>query len=338
MDSYEFMRTRVPASFYEKLENFKKTPARHALIAKKKLRILGLKSIGYPLHYLELYKAKSQVALSFIKEKKNKEIDLKKAIIEPLVDLFKHPVKFISLTLILTITLTASVFIYKNVSSIIKETIALRAPASVAPEDLFAEIEDLKYKTQLGEDVFFKVKLFAQTNEEVEELEKMKEQIKTHLLALKFDLKSLPLPKEKGHQMERLIMEAIGGKRVVLVEVSQVLKKRPEYYFQAERQITFFDLNLQLFLEDTKRNRQVQITFTILASNRSIVLKLKELEVQARDHINMNVEPVIPQLPLDEESREIIKEKIKEELQNFIDKSKIEGDIQDIYINQILAS
>lgn len=338
VSSYEFIKEQVPASFYAKLEKLKKLPKHYALKAKAKLRIFGLKSIGYPLHYLELIKTKSQLALSFIKEKKYKEIDLRASLVDPFFALLKSPGKLMGLTLALTVTVTASVFIYKNISVIFKETMAIRAPASASPEDLFVEIKNLNYTTLLGEEVTFKMKLFAKDQETVAELEKMEAEIKTHLLALNFDLKSLPLPKEKAHQMEKHIIEAIGGKRVESVKVIQILKKRPDYYFQSERQITFHNLNLQIFLEDSKRNRQVIITFTVLTSNRSTVLKLKEFEIPARDHLNMNVEPVILQLPLDDESKEIIKNKIREELQIFLEANNIKGEIVDIYINELLAS
>jgi flagellar basal body-associated protein FliL len=98
------------------------------------------------------------------------------------------------------------------------------------------------------------------------------------------------------------------------------------------------DINLQLFLEDTHRNKQVWLDFSILASNRNVILYLQEHEVELKDHLSTNVEPVIPQLPIEEEGRQIIKDKIRFELNDFLEKNHIEGKILDVYLRYLMVS
>ena len=98
------------------------------------------------------------------------------------------------------------------------------------------------------------------------------------------------------------------------------------------------ETNLQIFLEDTHRNRQVWLDFSVLASNRNIVLYLNEHEVELKDHLTTNVEPVIPQLPVEEEGRQIIKDKIRSELNQFLQKNGIEGKILEIYIDYLMVT
>ena len=102
--------------------------------------------------------------------------------------------------------------------------------------------------------------------------------------------------------------------------------------------MTVEDINLQIFLEDTRRNRQVWLDFSVLATNRNVVLYLQDHEVELKDHLTTNVEPVIPQLPIEEEGKQIIKDKIKAELNQFLEKNGIEGKVQEIYINYLMAS
>ena len=52
----------------------------------------------------------------------------------------------------------------------------------------------------------------------------------------------------------------------------------------------------------------------------------------------MHVEPVIPQLPIEEEGRQIIKEKLRLELNQFLKDNQIEGQILEIYVDYLMVS
>ena len=134
------------------------------------------------------------------------------------------------------------------------------------------------------------------------------------------------------------MLEKLSGSHITQIEIKQVLEGRPKYFQMTEKQFPVKNVNLQLFLEDTKRNRQIYVDFTALASNRNAVLFLKDHEVEVRDFINMNVEPVIPQLPIEEEGRQIIKDKIRVELNQFLKNNGIEGRILEVYVDYIMVS
>lgn len=334
---FDLTKTKLPASFYERLDKLKKLPFVILKKTKSKMRILGLKSIGYPLHYLEIAKQKSQTISSFIKEKKYKDFDQKK-VIGPLKDFFKSPFQLLGMTLGLVVFIGCTTFIYQNVAKIMMGTQSLRAPASAEEEIKYIEFEKLAYQTIKNEDVFFDIQLIVDTDEQILELEKFRDEIQSNLLTLDFKIQQLPLPQGKDKFMEQMILEAVGGKIIKAVKIHQILPKRPEYFQQKERQLSVTNINLQLFTEDTKRNRQVYINFTILSSNRHIINFLKQRDAELRDYLNLNVEPIIPQLPLDEEGRQIIKDKVRFELQNLLEKHKVEGEIIEIYLDYVMVT
>jgi flagellar basal body-associated protein FliL len=65
---------------------------------------------------------------------------------------------------------------------------------------------------------------------------------------------------------------------------------------------------------------------------------LTEHEIELRDFITTNVEPVLPRLPLEEEGRGIIKDKIRDEVNEFLKIYKVEGKVQEVYIDSLISS
>jgi hypothetical protein len=78
--------------------------------------------------------------------------------------------------------------------------------------------------------------------------------------------------------------------------------------------------------------------YSVLASNRNVILYLKDNEYKIRDKLSTEVEPVIPRLPLEEEGRGIIKDKIRYELNELLKADRIEGTVLEVYIDYILTS
>jgi hypothetical protein len=97
-------------------------------------------------------------------------------------------------------------------------------------------------------------------------------------------------------------------------------------------------VDLQIFLEDTKKNRQVSLDYSVIASNRNIILYFRDNEEKIRDRFSTQIEPIIPRLPIEEEGRGIIKDKIRFELNEMLKEEKIEGKVLDVYIDFLLGS
>ncbi len=327
-----------------------------------KLRLVGLKAVGYTEHYITVIRGYFMRFIMYLRSDEFKQKDKLILIATPFNYIKQYPFK--SLTLILaTISLfLATNIIYKNTETIMIGTKSLRKPASIenAEEDLALVFKSHKFEVKMGAasgghgqsaeahefDLFLDVRVEAKSEKDKQRLEEMEEMLDDNLEALELSVTQLPMSADDLKKLEDIMIKSLNAdfkeigyeNPIKSIQLKQVLPKRPVYYRQAERMMSIEDINLQIFLEDTNRNRQVWIDFSILASNRNAILYLKEHTVELKDHLNTNVEPVIPQLPVEEEGRLIIKDKIKSEINLFLDKNKIEGKILEVYIDYLMAS
>lgn len=333
LKAFEFVKSRVPNHFYVWLDALKKFPKQKFIQIKKASRVIGLKAVGYPLFYIEKIKEFSARTLPYLKEK-----DKRAEVIGQLKSFFSHSRNLAGLGVFILTTAICSYYITQNINTIISGTKKLRAPASLSQEEMYVELSKIKFKALDGEDFFLDIKLFVYKEEQMIELDDKKEDLIRNISALDFQIKELPMPMDADKKIAEQLMHLLGGETIKEISVSQHLNKRPTYFKQMDRQIRFFDINLQLFVEDTKRNKQVFLDFTVLSSNRTATQFFKDNEFKVRDHLNLNVEPIIPQLPLNDEGRQIIKDKVRQELQLLLNNANIKADVVEIYIDYLLVS
>ena len=312
----EKMKKATPHFVFQTFDWIKHTPQHSKALVKKyqpKLKIMMLKTVGYTEHYTTILRGLFIGVLIYLKSEEFKKANKVEMVVAPLRKFKTDPVKAFSVLLASGFLLSAGFFIFKNTEKIIVGTKALRAPASHVEEEPILEFKKIKYTV-------------------------LEKEIEEHLSGIHITAAALPLTTEDMKRVEAEILSKIAGAKISSVSVKQVLEGRPKYFLQLEKMTSIKDLNLQLFLEDTKRNRQVWIDFTSLASNRNVVLFLKDHSVEVRDYLNMHVEPVIPQLPIEEEGRQIIKEKLRLELNQFLKDNQIEGQILEIYVDYLMVS
>jgi len=336
----EKMKKATPHFVFQTFDWIKHTPQHSKALVKKyqpKLKIMMLKTVGYTEHYTTMLRGLFIGVLIYLKSEEFKKANKVEMVVAPLRKFKTDPVKAFSVLLASGFLLSAGFFIFKNTEKIIVGTKALRAPASHIEEEPILELKKIKY-TVLEKEIFLDVTVTAASIEERDKLLPIEKEIEEHLSGIHITAAALPLTTEDMKRVEAEILSKIAGAKISSVSVKQVLEGRPKYFLQLEKMTSIKDLNLQLFLEDTKRNRQVWIDFTSLASNRNVVLFLKDHSVEVRDYLNMHVEPVIPQLPIEEEGRQIIKEKLRLELNQFLKDNQIEGQILEIYVDYLMVS
>lgn len=336
----EKMKKATPHSFFLAIDWIKNIPT---LLKKKnqtlqpKVRIILLKLVGYSTHYITIVRGQIIRVILFFKSDEYKNANKVDLALAPLKKFKTDPVKSFSVLTCLMIFGAAGFGVYKNTEKITLGVRALRAPAAAELEDPIIVFDKLKFDI-LEKEVFLNVTVVATSMEERDKLIPIEKEIEHLILALKFRVSALPLSHEDTRAIEEEILSKINGAKIKNVEVKQVLEARPKYFMQTEKLLPIKNLNLQLFLEDTRRNRQVWIDFTCLTSNRNIILFLKDHEVETRDHLNLHVEPVIPQLPIEEEGRQIIKEKIRLELNEFLKANGVEGKVLEVYVDYLIVS
>jgi len=112
---------------------------------------------------------------------------------------------------------------------------------------------------------------------------------------------------------------------------------RPSYYKKNEKHFTIYHLRMPLYIESIHNPKQVKIDFTVEPSNRYIREYFLENEYLIHDRLNLMVHPIIPSLPLSEEGKQILKDKLMIELNKLLKDQKLKGEIKEVYINSILA-
>lgn len=327
-----------------------------------RLRLFGLKFVGYSEHYVTIVRGKFTGILIYLRSDEYKKADKFTLFMIPVKYTRANPLRVLSGLFTFMLLLGATTIIFKNAEKIAVGTYNLRKPASFekAEDDVFIEFKKHKFEVKIGGAggghgtvgaaheyaIYFDIAIEAKDPTEKEFLEYMDEMLEDNIEALDLHVESLPLTAENQKHIEEAMITAlntdfaeIGRKNPIKhITLKQVFNSRPEYYRQTERMLSVTDINLQIFLEDTRRNRQVWLDFSVLASNRNAIIYLKDHEFEFKDHLTTNVEPVLPQLPIEEEGRLIIKDKLKLELNQFLEKNGVEGKVLEIYIDYLIAS
>jgi flagellar basal body-associated protein FliL len=365
---FEKIKGMTPQFFFDGIDWIKHLPqllAKQKKVLIPKLTIYKLKMIGYTQHYIQLIQGNITSVLIYIRSEEFKK-DKKKALVTNPINYIKNNTLQVSLVTTSLITFSfATYFISINASKIFSGSKS-RAPASSHEaeviDDTIFEIKHHKFEVMVAEGaggghggggggheeeiVSADIKIKTNDRSSVAKLEEMEEMIDDFLEAMEIKAAGLPFSEEEKHKLEEKIkLDLNEGLKlfshetpIVKVELDFHLHGRPDYYRMQARSYTMQDVDLQVFEEDLNRNHQVYLDFTLIASNRNIVLYLKDNEMKIRDRLSTNVEPILPRLPVEDEGKRIIKDKIRDEINDILKEEKIEGKIQDVYLNFSMSS
>ncbi len=292
---------------------------------------------------------------------KNHKYDL---IIQFAQDLKRRPFFYLSRLMITGFVSFISFYIFRTANTVYIATLKTRSPASALTAEYVNEnqIELKNHKFEIAvkaagghggggaahheEEVIFDIKIEATSEKQKEILEQMEEKLDVELEAFEFNISAVPIGKEEITANEKELLLYLNkefshiahGNIIKSLSLKQIFKGRPEYYDRIEKTYSMKDLSLQIFLEDSTHNRQISFDYSLIASNRNIVLYFKEHEDKIRDRLSTQIEPVVPQLPIEDEGRSIIKEKIRLELNSLLKEEKIEGSVLEVYLDYIIGS
>ena len=123
------------------------------------------------------------------------------------------------------------------------------------------------------------------------------------------------------------------------VEVVEEIKSaRPDYHKQQNRRFDMVGIRLPVFFSSLNQLRSIDVDFSADLSNRLARMKLEKLEFQLRDHLILEVEPMVAAFPLEEEGKDILKDKLRREIKDFMVKNEIEGEVREVKLTYILAN
>lgn len=113
---------------------------------------------------------------------------------------------------------------------------------------------------------------------------------------------------------------------------------RPVYFNLAERFVKLINIHFPIYFDSIQDFRSMQMDVTLITSNRYIREYIDQNEYLFQDRLNVHLEPVVPDFPLNDEGRTIIREKIKYEVNTLLEHLEIKGEIEEVLIDYILGA
>lgn len=116
---------------------------------------------------------------------------------------------------------------------------------------------------------------------------------------------------------------------------------RPFYYKGENKLYSLQKITLPIIFETERGTRNIRSIFIdiwIETSNRYLVLYMGKKEHEVRDFLNSNFQPILLEFPLQEEGKQILRDKIRVELNNYLQIKKIRGKVLKVYIHGIIMS
>lgn len=113
---------------------------------------------------------------------------------------------------------------------------------------------------------------------------------------------------------------------------------RPEYMQYESRTLKVQNIKIPLLVERAGKVDSITVDFTVRTSTKFAKHYLENYEYKLKDYFFTSVEPVISDFALEEEGKQIIKDKIKEEINYFLELEKVEGEVIEVRIQFIIAS
>lgn len=118
----------------------------------------------------------------------------------------------------------------------------------------------------------------------------------------------------------------------------QEYDNRPEYRHFKQKTLKVLNVKVPVYVESVGEIKSITIDFSIRTSTRFAKLYLVEYEYKLKDYFFTAVEPIVSHFPIEKEGKEVLKEKIMEEIENFLHDNRVEGVIEEVNILYIVGS
>ena len=112
---------------------------------------------------------------------------------------------------------------------------------------------------------------------------------------------------------------------------------RAPYYKRTSKQIQIQQIRFPVYITGPNSMRFLLIDFTVEANNRYTAKCISKNEFLVRDHLISTIQPILPQFPLKEEGKVILKSKLENEINEFLKNQKVRGKVKKIYIDHLVS-
>lgn len=113
---------------------------------------------------------------------------------------------------------------------------------------------------------------------------------------------------------------------------------RPEYQKYIKRTLKVFNVKVPVYVESVKAVQSVTVDFAVRTDTRFAKLFLEEYEYKLKDYFFMTTEPMMSTFTLGDEGKRVLKDKIQDELNTFLQEEKVQGKVLEVDILFIVGS
>lgn len=118
----------------------------------------------------------------------------------------------------------------------------------------------------------------------------------------------------------------------------QVYDEKPKYHFFQQQTVKIQNIKVPLQATRVGKMDSLTIDFSVRTSTRFASYFISENEHKLKDYFFTAVEPIVSDFALDEDGKEVLKEKIQKEIQRFLDKEKVRGEVLEVHLLYVIGS
>ena len=118
----------------------------------------------------------------------------------------------------------------------------------------------------------------------------------------------------------------------------QEYSKKPKYKKFTQRTIKVLNIKIPVSRDKVSDIRSVTVDFTVRTSTRFARKYLEHYEYKLKDYFFTNVEPVVSSFPIEDEGKDVFKEKIADDLDQFLRENNVEGIVEEVEITFLVAN
>ena len=111
---------------------------------------------------------------------------------------------------------------------------------------------------------------------------------------------------------------------------------RQDYYLLDQRQFTLKIVELPIWFEDASRRKTMVADLTFNTTNRSAAFFLQDNELLLRDRISTSLEMVQPAFPLTDEGKQVLCQKIRQEINQVLVNAEELGRVEQVYLSNLV--
>lgn len=113
---------------------------------------------------------------------------------------------------------------------------------------------------------------------------------------------------------------------------------KPSYYNRTAKIMVIRNVRIPIIVKNVREINSVTMEFSVRTTTRFAKLFLEEKEHIVRDHLFMNLQPIVSDFPIEEEGKRVLTEKLQIELNYLLQKEKVEGSVDMVRVLYIIGS